>query len=318
MEQLGTTWLFPLLLLLPPTTNGEENLWISSGCGQPILKDKVNERIVGGKNARERAWPWQASLRRSRAHICGATLISPSWVLTAAHCFDLPIKVSEFQIVLGELQLFSSPGHSISSSVSKVILHPEFSVGDSSIDDIALLKLARPLYFTPWILPVCLPEANNLLPLNLTCFVTGWGNVMEGVQLSRPYHLQEAKLPLISAKECNKILNNDLHKVTNKMICAGYMKGGVDACQGDSGGPLVCSDMGSWFLVGIVSWGIGCAQPRKPGVYTLVSAYGDWIQREVSEVQLGSYNITVRNDADIHGPHLTSILLLLWGLATHC
>ncbi|KAM9093920.1 serine protease 33 [Sarcophilus harrisii] len=316
--ELGTAWLLQLLLLLPSTTNGEKDLWISSGCGQPILKNQVNERIVGGRNAGEGAWPWQASLRHNRAHICGATLISHSWVLTAAHCFSLPVKVSQFQVVLGELQLFSTPGQSISSPLSKVILHPDYSGVDGSLGDIALLKLARPLYFSPWILPACLPEADNPFHTNLTCFVTGWGNVKEGVQLSSPYTLQEAKLPLIDAKECDKILN--WHKVTDKMICAGYIKGGVDACQGDSGGPLVCPYLGSWFLVGIVSWGIGCAQPKKPGVYTLVSAYGDWIQSHASEVQLGSYNITIRSAADrqTRGPHLISLLLVLWSFVNHC
>ncbi|XP_043834149.1 serine protease 33-like isoform X2 [Dromiciops gliroides] len=312
MKQLGTAWFLPLLLLLPPPT--------TTGCGQTFLKSQLKERIVGGKNAREGAWPWQASLRKNKAHICGATLISHSWVLTAAHCFQSPITMSQFQVVLGELQLFSIPRQSISRTLSKVILHPDYSGTDGSTGDIALLKLAQPVSFTPWILPACLPEVHNPFHTNTTCSVTGWGSVKEGVQLSPPYPLQEAKLPLLDAKECNKIMNNDQHKVTDKMVCAGYRTGGVDSCQGDSGGPLVCPNLGSWFLVGIVSWGIGCAQPEKPGVYTLVSAYGNWIQRYAPEVKLGSYNITVRNAADIqtHGPHLTSLLLVLWGLANHC
>ncbi|XP_020851130.2 serine protease 33-like [Phascolarctos cinereus] len=317
MEQLGTAWLLLLLLLLPPTTKGEEGHWISSGCGQQILMNQVNERIVGGKNAQEGAWPWQASLRQNKNHICGATLISHSWALTAAHCFHQPIQESQFQVVFGELLLFSTPDQSISSPLSQVILHPDYSGVDGSTGDIALLKLAQPLTFSPWILPACLPEASNPFHTNSTCSVTGWGNVKEGVQLSPPYPLQEATLPLIEAKECNQILNSDQQEVTDEMICAGYMNGGVDACQGDSGGPLVCPYVDSWFLVGIVSWGIGCARPGKPGVYTLVSAYGDWILNNTSEVRLGSYSISVWNAAvtRTHGPHVTSLLLVLWGLA---
>ncbi|XP_072458612.1 serine protease 33-like [Notamacropus eugenii] len=320
MEQLGTAWLLLLLPLLPPLTKGEEDHWISSACGQQILKNQVNERIVGGKNAREGAWPWQASLRQNQAHICGATLISNSWVLTAAHCFQQPFKVSQFHVVFGELQLFSTPGHSISRSLSQVILHPDYSGEDASNGDIALLKLAQPLDFSPWILPACLPEAYNTFHTNVTCTVTGWGKVEENVQLSPPYPLQEAKLPLIGAEDCDKIMNSNSHKVTNKMVCAGFMSGGVDSCQGDSGGPLVCPSLGSWFLVGIVSWGIGCAQPRKPGVYTLVSAYGDWIQSYASEVQLGNHSIQVWNAAvtQTHGLHLSSLLLVLWTLANSC
>ncbi|XP_027715416.1 serine protease 33-like isoform X2 [Vombatus ursinus] len=232
MEQLGTAWLLLLLLLLPPATKGEEGHWISSGCGQQILTNQVNERIVGGKNAHAGAWPWQASLRQNKNHICGATLISHSWALTAAHCFHQPFQVSQFQVVLGELQLFSTPGQSISSPLSQVILHPDYSGVDGSTGDIALLKLAQPLKFSTWILPACLPEASNPFHTNSTCSVTGWGHVKEGVQLPKPYPLQEAKLPLIEAAECNKILNSDRHEVTNKMICAGYMNGGVDSCQG--------------------------------------------------------------------------------------
>ncbi|XP_068963590.1 serine protease 33-like [Petaurus breviceps papuanus] len=325
MEQLGTAWLLLLLPLLPPTTIFSfpfpgEGHWISSGCGQQILKNQVNGRIIGGENAHEGAWPWQASLRHNKAHICGATLISHSWVLTAAHCFSQPVQVSQFQVVFGELQLFSVPQQSISRSLSQVILHPDYSGTDGSTGDIALLKLAQPLHFSTWILPACLPEVYNLFLTNKTCVVTGWGNVKEGVQLSPPYPLQEAKLPLIQAKECDQILTNGRQEVTDKMVCAGYMDGGVDACQGDSGGPLVCPYLDSWFLVGIVSWGIGCARPRTPGVYTLVSAYGDWIQSYASEVQLGSYNIQVWNAAvtQTPGPHLASLLLVLWGLASSC
>ncbi|XP_007499216.1 serine protease 33-like [Monodelphis domestica] len=324
MKQLGTAWLLPLLLL--PTTTvpafpfPEKDHWTNSGCGQSILKNQVNGRIVGGKKAYEGAWPWQASLRRNHAHICGATLISHSWALTAAHCFPPPVKLPQFQVVLGELQLFSSPKQSISSPLSKVILHPDYSGSDGSRGDIALVKLAQPLSFSPWILPACLPKAHNPFYTNVSCSVTGWGNIKEGVQLSPPYTLQEATLPLIDAKKCDKILNNHQHQITNEMICAGYPEGGVDACQGDSGGPLVCPYLDSWFLVGIVSWGIGCAQPQKPGVYTLVSAYGAWIQSKATEIKLGFYNITVRSAANIQtrGLHLTSFLLILWSLASCC
>ncbi|XP_044513090.1 serine protease 33-like [Gracilinanus agilis] len=327
MKHLGTAWLLPLLLLLSPTTKvgafpfPEKDHWINSGCGQSVLKKPANGRIVGGKKASEGAWPWQASLRHYQAHICGATLISHSWALTAAHCFSSQtVNLPDFQIVLGELRLFSNPRESISSPLSKVILHPDYSSSEGSRGDIALVKLARPLSFSPWILPACLPEAHNPFHTNMSCSVTGWGNINEGVQLSPPYTLQEATLPLIDAKKCDKILNNGQHQVTNEMICAGYLEGGVDACQGDSGGPLVCPYLDSWFLVGIVSWGIGCAQPQKPGVYTLVSAYGAWIQSQATEINLGFYNITVRSAANIqtHGPHLTSLLLVLWSFASCC
>ncbi|XP_056409472.1 serine protease hepsin-like [Hyla sarda] len=112
------------------------------------------------------------------------------------------------------------------------------------------------------------------------CSVTGWGNTQYYGQQSDI--LQEASVPIISSTVCNtpEYYNN---QITGKMFCAGYPEGGTDACQGDSGGPFVCEDSISrtsrWRLCGIVSWGIGCALPNKPGVYTKVDQYQRWIYR---------------------------------------
>lgn len=108
--------------------------------------------------------------------------------------------------------------------------------------------------------------------------MTGWGNTQYYGQQAGV--LQEARVPIISNDVCN---GPDFYgnQIKPKMFCAGYLEGGIDACQGDSGGPFVCEDSISrtprWRLCGIVSWGTGCALAQKPGVYTKVSDFREWI-----------------------------------------
>ncbi|XP_028931477.1 serine protease 33-like [Ornithorhynchus anatinus] len=312
MEGPWATWLLSLLLLLQPLLlNGEQGKWIQTECGLPSQRLRETPRIVGGKDAKEGEWPWQVSLRHRRDHICGGTLITQDWVLTAAHCFSPPLETSQFRVVLGELQLFSYPIHAISAAVRKVILHPDYKATEQSEGDLALVQLATPFNFTDYILPVCIPQATDSFPSGLLCSVTGWGNVKQGVQLPKPHTLQEVEVPLIYPSQCNNFFKTQNSKlpVTNAMICAGYPEGGKDSCQGDSGGPLVCSPNSSWFLVGVVSWGHGCALPGKPGVYTFIPAYSRWIQHHVPSLGLGYRNITVWSAAPTGSNPLVASLL---------
>ncbi|XP_033647661.1 plasma kallikrein-like [Asterias rubens] len=111
------------------------------------------------------------------------------------------------------------------------------------------------------------------------CFIVGFGAIKEDGNTADV--LQEAMVPLVEIRDCIKAYPRD---ISYNMICAGYMKGGIDACQGDSGGPLVCSrrdesaNVERWYLTGITSWGNGCARPNYPGVYTKVARYGDWLE----------------------------------------
>ncbi|XP_004918402.1 prostasin [Xenopus tropicalis] len=244
--------------------------------------------------------PWQLSLRKLGLHICGGSLINNQWAISAAHCFAGPIRVSDYKVNLGAYQLSVPSG--IFVDVAAVYVHPTFK-GAGSIGDIALIKLANPVQFTDYIIPVCIPTQNVVFPDGMNCIVSGWGTINQQVSLPYPKTLQKVRVPIIGRASCDQMyhINNPTLPpyqsiIMWDMICAGYKAGRRGSCQGDSGGPLVCPWNGSWLLAGIVSWGFGCAQPNKPGVYTSVPAYSAWIQEYVPSLQLTQPQISALNN----------------------
>uniref|UniRef100_A0A8D2NNY8 Peptidase S1 domain-containing protein n=1 Tax=Zosterops lateralis melanops TaxID=1220523 RepID=A0A8D2NNY8_ZOSLA len=230
------------------------------------------ERITGGQRSREGEWPWQASIQLDGAHRCGASIISNTWLVTAAHCFrgvrDPRRWTASFGILLRPPKQ--------KKFVRRIIVHERYS--DNLLDheyDVAVVELASPIEFTSDVHSVCLPEASHIFPDNASCFVTGWGALEnDGYSVNQ---LRQAEVRLISTAVCNR---RQVYggAITPGMLCAGYLEGQVDACQGDSGGPLVhANSRGIWYLVGIVSWGDECGKPNKPGVYTRVTYYRNWI-----------------------------------------
>ncbi|NXL47315.1 TM11E protease, partial [Podilymbus podiceps] len=247
-----------------------------TGCGirRQTFSFSGVERIIGGQRAQEGEWPWQASIQLDGSHRCGASVISNKWLVTAAHCFrggrDPRRWTASFGILLRPPKQ--------KKYVRRIIIHENYS--DFVLDhdyDVAVVELASAIEFTSDVHSVCLPEASHIFPENTTCFVTGWGALENDGECYSVNQLRQAEVKIISTATCNrrKVYGG---AITPGMLCAGYLEGQVDACQGDSGGPLVnANSRGIWYLVGIVSWGDECGKPNKPGVYTRVTYYRDWI-----------------------------------------
>ncbi|XP_066197562.1 coagulation factor XII isoform X3 [Saccopteryx leptura] len=261
-------------------------LWTHpEGCGQRLRKRLSSlSRVVGGLVALPGAHPYIAALYWGH-NFCAGSLIAPCWVLTAAHCLQNRPAPEELTVVLGQDRHNQSCAQCQTLAVLNYLLHEAFSPITYQ-HDLALLRLQETAdgscaRLSPSVRPVCLPSsaAHPAEPEAALCEVAGWGHQFEGAEEYSSF-LQEAQVPLIPQERCSA---PDLHGTTFApgMLCAGFPEGGTDACQGDSGGPLVCENEGAerqLILRGIVSWGSGCGDRNKPGVYTDVTYYLTWIR----------------------------------------
>jgi len=230
--------------------------------------------------------PWQVALIRGyiaepqRSQFCGGSIIGGNWVLTAAHCVrnstvrEDPARVD----VVAGTHLYISGGERL--DVAAIHTHPDYNQATME-NDFALLRLSRPVTTggTAAVQPVALADANTQVAAGTKACVTGWGATAEGGPGS--LELLGAEVPIVSNEVCNQpqSYNGD---IKGTMMCAGMEQGGVDSCQGDSGGPMWVALQGRQTLVGVVSWGEGCARRLRYGVYARVSSAAAWIASTVA------------------------------------
>ncbi|XP_050567843.1 LOW QUALITY PROTEIN: enteropeptidase [Cygnus atratus] len=247
-------------------------------CGQRLVTQNNRTRIVGGSDARREAWPWVVSLHFNSMHLCGASLVSEEWLVTAAHCvYGRHLQPSKWKAVLGlHDQLNMTHPSTVIRYIDQIVINPHYNKLTKD-GDIALMHLQYKVQYTDYIQPVCLPEKNQHFLPGIKCFIAGWGDTTSGGSTSNI--LQEAEVPLILNDQCQQWMPE--YSITENMICAGYDMGGIDSCQGDSGGPLMFEDGNEWVLVGVTSFGYKCALPERPGVYARVSMFVDWIQNTI-------------------------------------
>ena len=241
--------------------------------------------IVGGSNASPGEYPAVAQISFGLVFQCTGTLISPDTVLTAGHCASMTSATTfaspasyppqTIEVRIGNHETYTG-GEVV--PVSRVIMQPSY-IGRSGAYDISLLRLSRNSTKTP--VKVSGTAETSLFNPGTLETIAGWGRLESGGD--SPDFLQEAQVPIVDDATCDRQLDHMGGIDPATMICAGYAQGGIDSCQGDSGGPMFGKTTGGvWRVVGATSWGDGCAEPNKPGVYAAVGrqVLREWIRSQ--------------------------------------
>jgi len=224
-------------------------------------------RIVGGVDANIADYPHQISMRYFRRHRCGGSILTPNIIVSASHCV-IGTDASWLTIAAGSSFLDQMTQE---IQVEKYIMHEKYNQINTDYD-VAILVLLGDFEFNDYIQPIPLAKERAADGQEVT--VTGWGTLKEGGVI--PNRLQTVNVNIVGNSKCFRSYPILL---TNRMMCAGVTDGGKDACQGDSGGPLIVNNE----LLGIVSWGAGCARPNYPGVYASVPDLYEWIMTKAQQ-----------------------------------
>ncbi|KAM9638327.1 LOW QUALITY PROTEIN: ovochymase-1 [Morphnus guianensis] len=264
---------------------------LADTCGlPPVTPQWLFKRVSGAEEACPRCWPWHAALKLLGEYQCNVAVISPTWLLTATHCVQLSNKPLHWTVTVEDHDRALRESTEQVRQVKTIVVHPHFDMlsYDSNIAlvqlDIPLEALLRPV----WIIKeggssdfACLPimsrnhiSISYFLPLPRTDL-----KLVSQADGSRARQLQQT-VPVLENEICERnYYFSHPGEITARMLCAGVVSVGGDSCQGGSGGPLVCNkENGAFALYGVVSWGVGCASPKKPGVYSRVRIFLYWIR----------------------------------------
>ncbi|XP_036982712.2 hepatocyte growth factor activator isoform X2 [Artibeus jamaicensis] len=252
-------------------------------CGRRHKKRSfLRPRIIGGSSSLPGSHPWLAAIYIGDS-FCAGSLVHTCWVVSAAHCFSHSPPRESVSVVLGQHFFNLTTDVTQTFDIEKYIPYPLYSVFNPRDHDLVLIRLKkkgdRCAVRSQFVQPICLPESSSPFPAGHKCQIAGWGHQDENGSAYSSY-LREALLPLVADHKCSspEVYGAD---ISPNMLCAGYFDCKSDACQGDSGGPLACEKNGVAYLYGVISWGDGCGRLNKPGVYTRVANYVDWIKDRV-------------------------------------
>jgi secreted trypsin-like serine protease len=272
-------------------------LFAATGCVGPSdvdgsAEDSANneDEIVGGARANISDFPWQVSVQtKSGFHFCGGSILDERTILTAQHCVvgDSPSDVSSpssMRVAAGRSTLSSMALLGQIRAVEEIIPFPGYVTSEQG-KDVAILRLAQPLTFNDNVQPIQIATAADadagVTKAGVISTVTGWGTTSSGG--SSPDRLRKVNVPVVSNVDASRAYGMT---ITADQLAAGDLaNGGIDSCQGDSGGPLVVTKNGGKVLAGVVSWGEGCAEAGKPGLYARVSSFETFINDAMNKAQ---------------------------------
>ncbi|NBM20697.1 serine protease [Streptomyces sp. GC420] len=225
--------------------------------------------IVGGTTTTTTAYPYVMQITDTSSYqFCGGTLVSPTKVVTAAHCMTGE-TTSSIRVVGG--RTYRNGTNGTVSNVSKIWVHPNYSSSTMS-NDVAVLTLSTSMPYTP--IGYVASTDTGYYAAGTTARILGWGTTSSGGSSSN--QLRTATVPMVSTSGCTSAYGSEF--ISSTMVCAGYSSGGVDTCQGDSGGPLVINGK----LAGITSWGYGCADADYPGIYTKLTTFSSLVTTQIN------------------------------------
>ena len=244
-------------------------------------EDEVGIRIVGGDSSDKGEFPYFVDMLEAG---CGGTLIAPRVVLTAAHCDKDNDKFIGNDVLIGAFENDDEDHGAIRVEADRQELHPKYGDGHSKAYDFLLVRLEEPVHINEPRASISDNDDKDSPAAGTDLRAIGLGRLDFGGD--RPDFLRDVEVPVVDIDEC-KDMYAEAHKdiEADIMFCAGDVEdGGEDSCQGDSGGPIVFEESDSkHVLIGVVSWGKGCAEEDYPGVYAKVGAAYNWIQSVVCD-----------------------------------